>query len=371
MTSTAQPSLPRGCVPRCPGCAHRLLAPTQSEARKSAWLARRLAPWREALAPLRAIDEDKRWGYRDRLCLSAAWVAPRWQLGLLADDEVVDIPACPVHSARARNTLQALADRLPPPPEFPLAFYVQSGAHATLIVKSADPPDTSWADASLSRELENAGLEALWLHTHPSAGRVLFHKNGWHRLWGAERSRDNAGLWYGPDSFQQLIGELYHTALDDAEVFLGCREGDSVVDLYCGLGASLLRWTRRGARTLGVEIGGEAVACARLNAPEATVLRGKCGHRVPQLRQWTGNQPEDRRRLFVNPPRTGLEPDIVRWIIDDYRPHRMAYLSCSAGTLARDLEVLEQAGFGVERITPYNFFPQTYHVEALALLRRG
>ena len=54
-----------------------------------------------------------------------------------------------------------------------------------------------------------------------------------------------------------------------------------------------------------------------------------------------------------------------------YRPDRMAYLSCSAGTLRRDLDALVQTGYAVERITPYDFFPQTHHVETLALLRRS
>jgi hypothetical protein len=48
----------------------------------------------------------------------------------------------------------------------------------------------------------------------------------------------------------------------------------------------------------------------------------------------------------------------------------MAYLSCSAGTLARDLGTFEAAGYSIDRIVPYDFFPLTHHVEALALLER-
>ena len=52
------------------------------------------------------------------------------------------------------------------------------------------------------------------------------------------------------------------------------------------------------------------------------------------------------------------------------RPERIAYLSCSAGTLSRNLAVLTESGYGVERITPYDFFPGTRHVETLVSLRR-
>jgi 23S rRNA (uracil1939-C5)-methyltransferase len=52
------------------------------------------------------------------------------------------------------------------------------------------------------------------------------------------------------------------------------------------------------------------------------------------------------------------------------RPSRIAYLSCSAGTLARDLECFEAAGFRVDGLRGYDFFPLTHHVEVLALLSR-
>ncbi len=98
------------------------------------------------------------------------------------------------------------------------------------------------------------------------------------------------------------------------------------------------------------------------------MLRGPCAQRLPQIREWVAASGE--RLLYVNPPRSGLEPAVLDWICEDYRPRRMAYLSCSAGTLSRDLQRLCAAGYGVERLQPYDFFPQTWHVECLAMLRR-
>ena len=60
---------------------------------------------------------------------------------------------------------------------------------------------------------------------------------------------------------------------------------------------------------IGVELSGEAVECARLNAPDAVILRGKCAERIPQLRDWT--PATGTRLLYVNPPRTGLEPAVL------------------------------------------------------------
>ncbi|GAB6042284.1 class I SAM-dependent RNA methyltransferase [Endothiovibrio diazotrophicus] len=362
--------LPPGCNPDCPGCAHRGWGRAASEEQKTAWLRRRLAPWAERLAPLCGVDEEtERWGYRDRATLSAEWDGRAWRLGLMRRDGLIAIPDCPVHSRRVRRTIRCLSLALPPADALPLLFFVQSGAQLALVVKRATPPDVGWMTPHLERALRAAGVEGMWLHCFPSAGRrKLFTKRGWHLLWGEPRSRDGSGLWHGPAAFQQLLPTLYRTALDEAERFFDPQPGDQLIDLYCGGGSSLARWCRHGTRCIGVELAGEALACAALNAPGAERLRGSCETRLPQLRQWP--EAERRRLLYLNPPRTGLEAAVTAWAAREYRPERIAYLSCSAGTLARDLEQFEAAGFRVERITPYDFFPQTYHVETLALLKR-
>lgn len=361
-------NLPAGCEPRCPGCAHRMVTAAASETQKADWLRRGLAPWADRLTPMRAVEEAARWGYRAKVCLSAAWhEANGWTLGLWRRDELIPIPDCPVHAGSVRAVTRWLSRALPPKPEFPLAFYVQSGRQATLILKTQRAPDLGWCDAARRLELAASGIEGLWMHLHPAAGRRLFARHGWSLLWGQPRSRDPLGLVHGPTAFQQLIPALYRQALEAAEEFLAPQPGDSVADLYCGIGASLIRWTGRGARALGVELSGEAVECAGLNAPAATVLRGKCADRVPQLRLWTPAM--GTRLLYVNPPRTGLEPAVLDWATTEFRPARLAYLSCSAGTLGRDLRVLAEAGYAVERLIPFDFFPQTHHVETLALLR--
>jgi tRNA/tmRNA/rRNA uracil-C5-methylase (TrmA/RlmC/RlmD family) len=198
----------------------------------------------------------------------------------------------------------------------------------------------------------------------------MFAKGGWHLLWGDDHARNNEGLIYGRTSFSQLIYRLHRQSLDEAERFMDPRNGDCVVDLYSGIGSSLVRWMNRRAFTIGIETGGEAVDCAQSNAPEAMVLRGTCRQRLPQLQQWieTWHQPEKRNLLYANPPRTGIEPEVLQWITDHYKPSRMAYLSCSAGTLRRDLDLLASGGFEIKRILPYDFFPQTRHVECLVLI---
>ena len=358
--------VPAGCEPACHGCRHRHLALEASLAQKQRYLERALDPWGKVLEPVQSAGESARYGYRDRITLNVRWVSEGWQFGLVRRDELIAIPECPVHTPRVNRLVRLLRERLPPSAEMPLAYLHVSGGQATLIVKSRSI-DARLFDNVLEG-LGPVGLDGLWLHCHPSAGRKLFARAGWQLLWGNPTSVGHGGLVHGPTSFQQLLPMLHEASLREARLHLHPRHDDAVLDLYCGLGASLRAWTAAGARTLGIELGGDAVACARRNAPDATVLRGTCVQRLPQVREWWQHQLGS-RHVYVNPPRSGLEPELRSALVGELRPASIAYLSCSAGTLARDLTDLQQGDYSVERLVPYDFFPGTHHVECLALLR--
>ena len=358
------------CPDRCPGCAYRDMTLSESLERKSAWLEKKLAPWAELLEPVCPADAQHTFHYRKKVCLSAAWDPGGWRFGLVLRDRVIGLDDCPVHSPPVNESVRIFVQALPDFGQFPLVYYVQSGAQVTLVVKQRQVPPLSWLTPALAGRIRSAGIEGLWLHINPGAGKNVFAKNHWQLLHGVPRSVDDNGFVYGPVSFQQLIGSLHRDAMARARSFLQPAPGDSLIDLYCGGGRGLSMWLASGCRVMGVELGAEAVACARINAQEAEVLRGACRERIPQLSRWTAESPGNasRRLAFVNPPRTGIEPDVTRWLAEEYRPARMAYLSCSAGTLQRDLGFFEACGYRVCRIIPYDFFPWTAHVECLALI---
>jgi tRNA/tmRNA/rRNA uracil-C5-methylase (TrmA/RlmC/RlmD family) len=361
-------SLPAGCEPTCHGCRHRHLDVAASLAQKSAYLARALAPWAGRIAPVVGPRPEGRVGYRDRVTLTVRCSEEEgWRFGLMRRDELIAIHDCPVHTARVRALVHFLSQRLPSPQVLPLAYLHVCGAQATLIVKAHHVPVGS-VDAVLA-DLPGTGLEGVWLHLHPAAGRRLFARSGWRLLWGVPRSHDAHGLLHGPTAFAQALPELHDAALARAGAHLRPGQGVGVLDLYCGYGASLREWTAAGSDALGVELSGEAVELAAINAPRATVLRGTCLQRLPQVREWWRAHGGD-RVAYVNPPRSGLEAEVTGALAQELRPTRLAYLSCSAGTLARDLALLATAGYRVAAIQPYDFFPLTHHVEALALLER-
>jgi tRNA/tmRNA/rRNA uracil-C5-methylase (TrmA/RlmC/RlmD family) len=337
-----------------------------SLAQKQRYLERTLQRWADRLEPVTGPRSAERLDYRDRVTLTARWdEISGWRFGLMRRDELIAIHDCPVHTGRVRALVHALVQHLPRGDELPLAYLHVAGAQATLVVKAHHVDN-----AILARAVEAAGgtgLEGLWLHLHPAAGRKLFGRSGWHHLWGVRQSRDPHGLLHGPTAFMQAFPRLHRESLLAARDYLAPGAGTAVVDLYCGLGSTLREWTCAGSPSLGVEQSGEAVTMASLNAPNATVLRGTCAQRLPQIRAWWSKRAET-HVAYVNPPRSGLEDEVTASLADELRPARIAYLSCSAGTLARDLGMFEAAGYALDRILPYDFFPLTHHVEALALL---
>ena len=321
-----------------------------SLAQKQEYLSRALRRWVDRLEPVTGPRADERLGYRDRVTLTARWSGTGgWRFGLMRRDELIAIHDCPVHTGRIRALVHALVQHLPRGDELPLAYLHVAGAQATLVVKAHQVDQTI-----LARAIEAAGgtgLEGLWLHLHPAAGRKLFARSGWQHLWGASQSRDAHGLLHGPAAFMQAFPRLHQESLQAAREHLAPGGGTAVLDLYCGLGSTLREWTLAGSPSLGVELSGEAVKFAALNAPDATVLRGTCVQRLPQIRTWWNGRAET-HVAYVNPPRSGLEDEVTASLAKELRPARIAYLSCSAGTLARDLESFEAAGYSLDSHHP-------------------
>jgi tRNA/tmRNA/rRNA uracil-C5-methylase (TrmA/RlmC/RlmD family) len=361
--------LPPGCERECRGCRHRHLEPAASVAQKAAYLARVLAPWSAQIESVRSAPLEQRVGYRDRVTLTAGYDATGWRFGMMRRDELIPIPDCPVHSRRVNALVAALRSTLPAPDRFALAYLHVAGGQATLVVKQR-LFDSASLDA-LRAQLSRVGIDGLWVHCHPSAGRRLFARSGWHLAWGVATSSDAAGLVHGPAAFQQLMPDLHADSMRRAAAQLQPGPGVAVLDLYCGIGATLRLWTAAGASALGIELAGGATDSAAVNAPAATVLRGTCEQRLPQARAWWEAQGGSRRVCYVNPPRSGLESGTLTALSLELRPAALAYLSCSAGTLARDLAAFVAAGYAVRSLVPYDFFPGTHHVECLALLDRA
>lgn len=382
-----------GCAQECPGCAHRDWSAEASSAQKLDWLRKRLNPWKDQIEDLRT-SLFSRWGYRGKTCLRAEWDEFNhcWKLGLRIQKgvsergrklfDLISIPDCPIHTEFVRRVIRAFSENLSQ--DLPLVFVAVSGKIATLVLKTAQLPDFSkvfFSGSDFNPEL--LGLEAIWINLNPSAGERVFSSRGWHLFWEKGRSSveleiekgQNVSFFYGAESFQQLIPSLYLDAIHESARFFNLKKDDRVVDLCSGIGISIKKWQIAGAESLGVELNGDAVKNAKENAGSESCIQGRVSDRIPQIEAWRDfvqarTQGVGKDVVFANPPRLGLEPEVSAWLAHRFCPNAIAYLSCSAGTLARDLSILEDARYCVKRIIPYDFFPQTPHVETLTFLER-
>lgn len=358
--------LKTGCVKECPGCHHRQFGEGESLKKKEEWL-KSILPWHEAFLPVRSLSGEERWGYRKKVCLNTEYKNGIWKFGMKVKDDIVDISTCPVHSLSVQKTLKYLPFVLPPVTDFNLAYYVQYGAQLVLIIKSKEKVKTDWITSEVEDSLQSFGIESLWIHLNPAAGKRLFEKTPLYQVFGKKVSYSENGVAYGIGAFQQLINNLYEDSLKETELFFNLKDPDIIVDLYCGIGQSLKRWSVKN-KCLGIELNGFAFNLAGMNAPDALVLRGKCSERIPQINEWIKtNNLNEKFYLYANPPRTGFEPEITDWICK-VKPSKIAYLSCSAGTLRKNLEQLTANGYAIKKIIPFDFFPHTHHVETLTLI---
>ncbi len=174
-----------------------------------------------------------------------------------------------------------------------------------------------------------------------------------------------------PEAFFQTNTEmaerLYETALSYADL----RSFERVYDLYSGIGTIGLLAAPRAAEVWGLEVVEQAVKDARVNARanEVDNVRFTAGDvrlTLSELVQRAG-RPDV---LVVDPPRAGLSQKVVRRVIEA-APRRIVYVSCNPTTLAPNAAQLGEAGYKLTRVTPIDMFPQTPHIECVALLERA
>lgn len=113
-----------------------------------------------------------------------------------------------------------------------------------------------------------------------------------------------------------------------------------------------------------------AVTDARKNAALNQVERAE--FMTSDASQWMAQFVSDENKadiIVVDPPRKGLTEDFINKAVA-VEPRRMVYISCNPATLARDLKLFDELGYTAREIQPVDMFPQTYHVEAIALIQK-
>jgi 23S rRNA (uracil1939-C5)-methyltransferase len=164
----------------------------------------------------------------------------------------------------------------------------------------------------------------------------------------------------------EMAERLYRAAAELADL----KGWERVYDLFCGIGTIGLSLAPRAGEVWGLEVVDDAVADAIHNARanevgNARFFAGDVRLALRDLVQEAG-RPDV---LVVDPPRAGLSAKVVRRIAEA-APKRIVYVSCNPTTLAPNAAQLVEAGWSLRRVRPVDMFPQTPHIECVALLER-
>ena len=167
-------------------------------------------------------------------------------------------------------------------------------------------------------------------------------------------------------SFFQVNVEQAAAAADVVRDRLHLTAADVLLDAYTGGGTFAILLAPAVKRVIAVEESSAAVADAKQNAGDLQNLEFVLGRTEDVLR----NLPVKPDVVVLDPPRSGCQPRALESLIE-MAPSRVAYVSCDAETLGRDLKILCQGGYRLDEVAPLDMFPQTHHVECVALLSRG
>jgi 23S rRNA (uracil1939-C5)-methyltransferase len=296
-------------------------------------------------------------------------------------EEIVGIDDCLLQSERGNHARRevlawARAQRL--------AAYdrrVQSGALRNLVIRegrrtgeiqirlvvSGDAViDTSSlseaveADSLLLTRIEGAGETTAGGETELVAGAASIAEE-----LGGLRFRLSAQAFFQTNT--EMAERLYAVSADAA----GLQGWERVYDLFCGIGTIGLSLAGRAGEVWGLEIVEDAIADAIGNAKaneisNAHFFAGDVRTSLRELVERAG-RPD---AVVVDPPRAGLSQKVVRRIIEA-APKRIVYVSCNPTTLAPNAAQLVEAGYTLRSVRPVDMFPQTPHIECVALLERA
>jgi 23S rRNA (uracil1939-C5)-methyltransferase len=176
----------------------------------------------------------------------------------------------------------------------------------------------------------------------------------------------NLTFWFYPTDFTQVNPEINRKMVKNAIDYLDLQPTDKVLDLFCGLGNFTLPISTKAGHVVGVEGSQEMVARASMNATRNNISNTEffMADLFEDISQqaWAQQQYD---KLLIDPARSGaaeIIPYIAKW-----KPTRIVYISCNPATLARDSGEIIKLGYQLEKAGIIDMFPQTNHVESIAV----
>ena len=334
------------------------------------------------------VPSPQRLGYRARVKLVVRKNRDQVAMGLYVPQthRVIDISLCPVHPRQVNQVVFYLKKKVL---ELGIAPYDErddSGdlryvdfrfsvarheLSLTLVTRHASFPQ----GAPLAKALQQRFpfITGVIQNVNENRGNVIWG-NSFRTLGGRDTIMERVGdlkLVFPAGVFSQANPFTARKLYDRVYELAALKGGETVLDLYCGVGPISLYLAVAARHVWAVDDSELSITTAKQNARRNG--RGNCrfiaGDVATTLTQLTKDLPRI-DLMVLNPPRKGIKAAALEAVLAAGAP-RIIYVSCEPRSLARDLDRLVAANYRVEQIQPFDMFPQTEEVETLVLLRKN
>ncbi|WP_260861447.1 23S rRNA (uracil(1939)-C(5))-methyltransferase RlmD [Citrobacter sp. Marseille-Q6884] len=351
-------------VPRCPhfgvcgGCQQQHASIPLQQRSKSAALSRLMK------CDVSEVIADTPWGYRRRARLSLNYRPKEKQLQMgfrkSGSSDIIDVMQCPILVPQLEALLpqvRACLESLQGQRQLGHVELVQAGS-GTLMILRHTAPLSAGDKEKLECFSHSQGL-SLFLAPQSEILESLSGDSPWYDSNGLR-------LTFSPRDFIQVNEGVNQQMVARALEWLDVQPDDRVLDLFCGMGNFTLPLAAKAASVVGVEGVPALVEKGRENALNNGLHNVTFFHENLEedvtLQPWARNGFD---KVLLDPARAGAA-GVMQHIIK-LSPARIVYVSCNPATLARDSEVLLNAGYTIQRLAMLDMFPHTGHLESMVL----
>jgi 23S rRNA (uracil1939-C5)-methyltransferase len=341
-----------------------------------------------ALAKTRVHDivpSPRRLHYRNsaKLVITGKFVEPLIGIYRRNSHDVIDIGDCPLHHPLINKVVQAVKEGIRKGKVSIYSPRSGTGFLRYLVVRASEAENRAMAIFVTSQRSFNeihhlakylrAAVPEVAVavqNVNGSAGNVILGEKDYFLTTRKEFSDVIGEVRFAisPRSFFQVNSGGAQIIYEKVREWARLTGRETVIDLYCGIGGISLFLAGEAREVLGIEVVEAAVADAEKNARinGAKNCRFEAGDAAAILEELrSAGKKVD--LIVLNPPRKGCDDEVLKDAAQ-LAPGRILYVSCSPRTLARDLERLSRLGYRTLEVQPVDMFPQTPHVENVALL---
>lgn len=316
------------------------------------------------------------WGYRERARISAKYVIKKEKMLVGFHEKrssfVADMQSCEILAPKIAGLIQPLADLLEglsireKLPQIEVAV----GEHVYVLVLRVMAPPSERDEAAL-RAFADLHQIQFWFQSKGPETIVPFYPLDSPEL-SYSLPEFSITMPFAPGEFTQVNSQLNRVMISRSMRLLNPQKGERIADFFCGLGNFTLPIARSGAHVLGIEGSDALVKRAAQNAAYNGLSANTefSARNLFEMDEAALVNLGKFDKWLIDPPRDGAM-ELVKSITPEIAPELIVYVSCNPATLARDAAELVQKGYVLKSAGVMNMFPQTSHVESIAVFAKA